>query len=172
MAITERWNSMKKLFVLLFLQFLLVATGEAKIADERMVIGALSIGQTVKEVEMIYGKPAKISNYKIDPNRMTYEYGKGGSQFTIVFKNNKIVSITVKGYDKVATIDGIMIGTPKKFIIEAYGQPDFTRGDGKQPPDSEYMLFITNSGRISVGGITGRMLFDLRKGQVVGMSII
>ena len=155
---------MKKILILSILLLLSAATANARIADERIALGGVYVGQSVSEVDAIYGKPADISRSKANVAVMYYNYRNNGTNFHISFLNNIVTDVNVEGNNGIATPDGIKVGTPKEEVLKILGSPDGYE-KGAQTPDHAFLWYNRASGNF------GNLFFEVRYGKVFMIAI-
>ena len=154
---------MKKILLIMMMLVSVAAAASAKVADDRFVIGGVSIGQTMSQVETVCGEPVKTRSFN---EFLFYEYGNDETQFVIRFRNGMADTVYVAGNNGIATLDGIKIGSGKKAIIKTYGEPDIhQRGTGfVSHPDAELIRYLSANGKM-------RMTFEVLHGKVINFDI-
>lgn len=155
---------MKKILILSVLLLLTTATANARIADERIALGGIYVGQSASEVDAIYGKPGDISRSKANAAVMYYNYRNNGTNFHISFRDNIVTDVNVEGNNGIATPDGIKVGTPKEEVLKILGTPD-KYDKGTQVPDSAYLAYNRASGKY------GNLDIEIRYGKVFRIAI-
>ena len=155
---------MKKILLIMMMLVSVAAAASAKVADDRFVVGGVSIGQTKSQVETVCGEPVKTRSLN---EFLFYEYGKNNeTELVIRFRNGIADTVYVAGNKDIATLDGIKIGSAKKKIIKTYGEPDdHQRGTGfVSHPDAELIRYLSVNGNM-------RMTFEVMHGKVLNFDI-
>lgn len=119
---------MKKIAFMTILLLSFVSVAFAKISDNQISVGGIYLEQDISKVNAIYGKP-KVNTYN---NYAVYGYLKDGCAIDVGCVNNKVVSIYVTSFlgyyrednKKIATCDGIAIGSTEDELLKIYGNPD------------------------------------------------
>ena len=106
---------MKKMLLALLMALSIASVADARIAENRIAIGGLYPGQTVSQVEAIYGKPVRVSG---DAKTTYYSYNQSNdTEFEVCFRNGVVSHIRISGNNGIATADGIKIGSTKDDVL-------------------------------------------------------
>lgn len=127
---------MKKLFSFVLMLVLISGFSVCQaISGNRINAGGIYIGQSMSEVVSIYGKPVSSNSKEITAGHRhtetTYEYGRFGTTFKIMFDGNKVNFVEVAGNNGIATSDGIKVGTPLSEVKRILGTGHEWKGNGK-----------------------------------------
>lgn len=130
----------------------------ATIPMSEMALGGIYSGADEQYVLKIYGKPDKI---KVDQNKKDYFDGKSktylyGTDFHILFVDNKVFNVKTTGKNGISTPSGITVGMQESQIYSTYGTPD-----NKSPNTCYYKL----EGGFENFGIR----FDFEKGKITSI---
>lgn len=138
------------------------AAAEAKIEDSRIALGGISIGSTEDYVRATYGKPKTYSRDYYAPRKgYVREYNYGDSFFVTVLEETGQVMrmMSMDRHNKIATPDGITIGSAIDDVLRRYGEPDLRQIDG----DSDYLWYFGSREK-------GNLVFRVSFGKVTGIT--
>lgn len=127
---------MKKMLLALLLTLSIASVANARIAENRIAIGGIYLGQPVDEVISMYGQPYET---RTDGNKVTYHFFKHAvthsdgitSQIPalrVIVENAKVYYADVNtngiGTKEFNTPDGIKVGSNIEKMMKAYGKAD------------------------------------------------
>jgi len=130
------------------------STGFAAIPADQMVLGGVSYGASISEVEGVLGRPRKIEReMKSHGEEIEYEYG---DSLEIKFINGKVVKIEADDSGNAKTKAGIGPGTDVAALKNAYGEPDHI-------DDEDYIYYA--AGQQGIG-----FEFEIKSGRVTDIK--
>lgn len=152
----------KSLMIAVLIFFCLAGAGaDARVADSRIAMGGINPGSTEAYVKRTYGPPKEVRRTYYEPRgQYIREYNYGDSFFIAVLENSGTVlyMMSLGRHNKIATIDGITVGSTLEAVLAAYGYPDLRQIDG----DTDYYWYMGS-------GDKGNLVFHISFGRVTGI---
>ena len=110
----------------------------AHIATEEIALGGIPAGGSFEYMKSVYGEPERNTE-----KGSHYQYRYGDSVFLFVL-GDKVMSIKVTADNGFATPAGIAVGMNISDAVKAYGNPDFSAKNPKNPNASEMMYHFSH----------------------------
>lgn len=148
-----------------FAAFLLWSAGaaEARIDPARMALGGVTPGSTEDYVRQTYGPPKSAARtFQASQDQYVKEYNYGDSFFVAVLEKTHTVLwlMSMDRHNKIATPDGIQVGSSLDDVLHAYGEPDLRQIDG----DADYLWYF------GTGTGTDRLVFRVSYSRVTAIT--
>ncbi len=136
---------------------------EARIDPARMALGGVTPGSTEAYVLSTYGPPKSAARtLQASRNQYVKEYNYGDSFYVAVLEDTRTVlwMMSMDRHNKIATPDGIQVGSKLDDVLHAYGDPDLRQIDG----EADYLWYL------GTGTGTDRLVFRVSYGRVTGIT--
>lgn len=99
------------------------ASAAGTLTDDQLVLGQISYGAAIDEVQQRHGAPNEIDR---DDMMVKYEYK---NVFDLYVVNGIVQKIKVDDLNGLGTSKGIRVGSSVDDVVAAYGQPNTVYGD-------------------------------------------
>ena len=152
---------MRKFFIALALAASFCGAAAAKVTDEQIALGGITIGSTEAYVRQTYGPPKSIERSFFAPrNQFIRDYQYGESFLVSILETDGTVfrMMSMGQKNGIATPAGVKVGDPFTDVISKYGYPDLRQIDG----ETDYYWYFGE-------GEKGNLVFHISYGKVTGI---